>query len=92
MDTTGISSNLMKLLEGIGMNEPVQKVLPIIDTLKKDISVICERANELEFMKAHRRREHTDSLESGVLEDADMRLQRLVDDVHAKFKLIVNSH
>lgn len=86
MDTTSISTKLMKLLEGIGTNEPVDTILPTIDGLIHDIEGVCRRAEELDFYQHHLQ---LSERQNKIYSEEDTRLQAIVDNVHERYKTIM---
>ena len=85
MDATSISTRLMKLLEGIGTNEPVDTILPTIDSLVEEIKSVCGKAEELDFYTHHRQLAMRATV---VTSEADVRLQTLVDDVYKRYRVL----
>lgn len=73
----------MKLLEGIGTNEPVDTILPTVDSLIDEIRSVCGKAEELDFYTHHRQA----SMRANVqMSEGDVRLQALVDNVYQRYK------
>lgn len=83
MDSTCLSTTLMKLLEGIGTNESAEKILPIIDSMIAEIENICKKANELDYVKAHR-----EAAQKPAMSESDKQLQSLVDQVYERYKQV----
>lgn len=86
MDSTAISSSLMKLLEAIGTNEPVEKIEPLADNLIGIVSSACEMAKELEYVRAFRAEHHVQP----HTKDSTP-LQSRIDGIQKELDLIISS-
>jgi hypothetical protein len=89
MDTSAISTRLMKLLGDIGTNEPIDSILPTVASVIDQVTLICDKAAQLDIYKHHLASEAAAlSAKEHQMSEGDKRLQELVDNVYARYKQV----
>lgn len=87
MDSSHISAMLMKLLEGIGMNEQPDKIKSKAASLIMVVENACKQVDDLDYVRAFRSQHQR----KASMTESELQLQEQVDLLYAKFNEIIKS-